>query len=84
MKIKDLMAALSEHPPNAGVYVRHPSHDYWRTDLAGEVEDVVLLDLEWSEYHRTKRVVRGRDEDAAEDNPDVMKNQVVIDIRSGW
>lgn len=84
MKVADLITRLKEFPAEAEVYLRHPSHDYWRTELAGEVDDVAYMDLEWSAYHRTNRIVRERDEDDDEEQANIKPRQVVIDMRTGW
>lgn len=62
MKVRDLIAALSEHDQNAEVMFRHPSHDYWRNELASEVDGVERALVTWSDYHSQNKVVDTDDE----------------------
>jgi hypothetical protein len=53
MTVKRLIGLLSQLPDEAEVRIRQPSHDYWRTMLAGEVRSVQVESLQWSDYHST-------------------------------
>jgi hypothetical protein len=63
MTVKRLIEMLSHLPEDAEVRIRQPSHDYWRTMLAGEVRSVEMERLEWSDYHSTYVVPQSPDDD---------------------
>lgn len=63
MKVKDLIRQLTDFGPEAEVFFQYPSGDYWRTQLAGDVDHVVEATVEWSEYHREWSLPRDEDKD---------------------
>lgn len=49
--VRDLIDYLEGFRDDTKVMLRHPSHDYWRTELAAPVETVSEEHLFWSDYH---------------------------------
>ena len=64
MKVSELIAALQRLPPDLEVRYRYPSHDYWRTWLAGEIDRVEEAAVKWSAYHEAHETL-DHDEDGA-------------------
>jgi hypothetical protein len=52
MKVKQLMEILSGFDEDMEVGFEHPSHDYWRSVLITEVDNVEEGYANYSEYHR--------------------------------
>lgn len=63
MKVRELIRELKAMDPEMEVYFAHPSHDYWRSELASEVERVDEERVHWSEYHGQMNTI---DEDKVE------------------
>ena len=38
------------------VYYGYPSHDYWKTEIAGDITEAEEDYAEWSDYHSKMRV----------------------------
>lgn len=73
MTVKELIEELQDLDPNALVLTQAPSGDYWGNTLALQIEQVDLLEIGWSEYHRAWRI---GDDDKASCDP--HKQTVVI------
>lgn len=52
MKVKDLIEELEGHDPELDVVFAFGSGDYWRTEVAEDVELTDVGYVEHSEYHR--------------------------------
>lgn len=57
MKVKELIEELSCFDGEQEVCIAQPSHDYWGTTCASEVNNIEIADVTWSEYHRKNKVV---------------------------
>jgi hypothetical protein len=57
MKVRDLIRELSCFDDEQEVCIAQPSHDYWGTTCASEVNNIEIADVTWSEYHRKDKVV---------------------------
>lgn len=57
MKVKELIAKLQMENGEAEVCIAQPSHDYWGSLCAREVDNIELADVTWSDYHNTNKVV---------------------------
>lgn len=58
MTVQDLIATLRHEDPNAEVYFEHPSHDYWRTQLASPVVSNERKLIRFDEYHNQYSIPR--------------------------
>jgi hypothetical protein len=52
MKVKDLIAQLENLDPEAEVYRKHDTGNYWHDALAVDVRSVSEVGVSVSEYHR--------------------------------
>lgn len=52
MTVRELISRLMHEDPDAEVYFEHPSHDYWRTQLASEVCAFGVKTVGYSDYHQ--------------------------------
>jgi len=76
MKVNELIAQLQMENGEAEVCIAQPSHDYWGTTCASEVNNIEIADVTWSEYHRKNKVV---DEDHIENyEKEELKNVVLL------
>ena len=76
MKVKELIAQLQMENGEAEVCIAQPSHDYWGTTCASEVDHIETADVTWSEYHRKNKVV---DDDHLENyEKEELKNVVLL------
>lgn len=76
MKVKDLKRQLSFFDNEQEVCIAQPSHDYWGTLCAREVDDVSTANVTWSDYHSTNKVV---DDDHIEHyEKEELKNVVLL------
>ena len=57
MKVKELIAKLQMEDGEAEACIAQPSHDYWGSTCAREVNNIELANVTWSEYHRMNKVV---------------------------
>ena len=72
MKVKELIAALSEQDPEGEIYYSHSSHDYWGSMIASPVSDVEETEIQYSAYHQQYSVPKS--EEFNEDD----KSKVVV------
>jgi hypothetical protein len=56
MLAHDLAKMLLEQP-NIEVKFAHPSHDYWRTELASDIDSITEEQVKYTEYHRQDKIV---------------------------
>jgi hypothetical protein len=52
VKVKHLIAKLEQFDEDLEVGFEYPSHDYWRTVLVGEVDNVEEGYAQYSNYHQ--------------------------------
>lgn len=52
MTVRELISKLMYEDSDAEVYFEHPSHDYWRTQLASEVRSLEVKTVGYSDYHQ--------------------------------
>jgi hypothetical protein len=64
--VKELIAQLERLDENSEVYFAHPSHDYWKTELASEVNEVTEAPLKHSGYHDQMATVDEEDREDGE------------------
>jgi hypothetical protein len=62
MTVAELIEYLQEQDQTLEVKFSYPSGDYWRTQLAKDIEEVETGLVEYSDYHRMDKVV-DNDED---------------------
>jgi len=62
MTVAELIEYLQEQDQTLEVKFSYPSGDYWRTQVAKDIEEVETGLVEYSDYHRMDKVVNN-DED---------------------
>jgi hypothetical protein len=62
MTVAELIEYLEEQDQTLEVKFSYPSGDYWRTQVAKDIEEVETGLVEYSDYHRMDKVV-DNDED---------------------
>lgn len=67
MTVEELIEVLENFPLDMEVRVANPSHDYWGTLLASEIEEVEQGQTKYSSYHSKEQVVDSPREDEDED-----------------
>ena len=83
MTVKDLISELSNFDPDMEVAFAYNYGDYWKTEVASEVESVEELPVTYSSYHNMYKV----DEDSknggepADDSEDDNKNKMVVILK---
>jgi hypothetical protein len=73
MTVSELIMQLEQFDGALEVGFKHPSHDYWRTQLISTVDDMEEGFAVWSDYHSQFAVASERDIEEAEyleENPD--------------
>jgi len=74
MTVKELIEELKLRDPKQPVYFAHPSHDFWRSELASEVETMDEERIKFSDYHSQmttfKRDDRDNDGDIRDEEPE--------------
>lgn len=68
MTVAELIAQLKGFDKNWEIYFAHPSHDYWRSELASPVESMDTEVVKHSAYHDQMTTVdpEKQDKDDAE------------------
>jgi hypothetical protein len=66
MTVHDLINRLKRMDQTLDVYFAHPSHDYWRSELASEVSSLDVEQVKHSSYHDQMVTADDRDEAKAE------------------
>jgi hypothetical protein len=64
MTVKELIETLECFDPESEVHFAYPSNDYWGTTLSRQVDSVECAKVEYSEYHRTNKIIDYDYEDA--------------------
>ncbi len=67
MKVRELIALLETHDPEAEVRRFEPTHNYWRHKLARPIRQVEEASGEYDEYNR--EVVLADEEDWDDEKP---------------
>lgn len=64
MTAQELIEILQDLDPETEIYVQHTAGDYWKTQLASEVENGDFGHINHSSYHNQNKVVEeGEEED---------------------
>ena len=66
MTAQELILILSELEPETEVFVKHTASDYWRTELASEINDGEMGFVKYSNYHRQDQVDKEEEESSRE------------------
>lgn len=69
MTVGELKAILNEYPNDLPVMMEYPSGDYWKTQIAKELNDAEELEVEYSEYHQKFKLGNQEEEDQDQDEP---------------
>lgn len=78
MNVKELIEQLRTYPDDMEVKFAYNYGDYWKTDVAGDVDSVEVGSVEYSEYHRMDKVVDEYDAERElddEERADARANQ---------
>lgn len=59
MTVGQLKEQLEHFDDNLPIYYQYPSGDYWHTVLASSIQGVEMTEVEWSDYHRTPKLIDG-------------------------
>jgi hypothetical protein len=62
MKVSELIEALSNLDPDSEVFMGQPSHDYWSSELAVPIDNIRGVQIKWSAYHETNKIVDFNDD----------------------
>lgn len=63
MTVAELIEELQGYPGDMKVVLAHPSHDYWNTELAGDIRHVEENYITYSDYHRKDKVTEDPDDE---------------------
>jgi hypothetical protein len=63
MTVKELIEQLEAFDPKQEVFFAHPSHDYWKSELASLVENLDEEAVKFSAYHDQMTTVDLEDQD---------------------
>ena len=77
MTVSSLIAKLRKMDPEAPVYLAYPAGDYWGNTLVAEPAHVEETEVEYSEYHRQKRIPPERNLDEYREDRDTSKGVVL-------
>lgn len=81
MTVNELRELLEDFPGDMPVVFAHPSHDYWRRELAGPVTNAEFGNVKWSEYHDQWATIDESDRDdddiPLDDDPEVSRAVVI-------
>lgn len=78
MTVKELIAYLEQQDQDAEVFFAHPSHDYWKTELASSVNEVQEAPVKHSGYHDQMVTVDDEDSEKAEARGEELKQVVLL------
>jgi hypothetical protein len=78
MTVQELIETLQDFDPNMKVKFAYNFGDYWRTEVAREVNDVEYGETRFSDYHRMHKVVQNTDDEDMDDVEMDDENKVVI------
>jgi hypothetical protein len=74
MNVGELKQILSHYSDDQKIYISYPSRDYWKSQLAGEIETVATEYVKFSTYHNQYQIVEDRDR---EDENDLTKVLII-------
>lgn len=77
MTVSSLIRLLQNMDPEAPVYLAYPAGDYWGNTLVAEPAYVEETEVEYSEYHRQKRIPPERNLDEYREDRDTSKGVVL-------
>lgn len=63
MNVKDLIRQLKQLPDDMDVQFAYNYGDYWKTEVAADVNRVTASEVTYSEYHQMDKVSEDTDED---------------------
>lgn len=69
--VKQLKEQLEKFDESTPVVFAYPSHDYWQTELAGNIRDIDKVDIEYSNYHNQFQICK-EDSEQEEDSQSVV------------
>lgn len=79
MTVQELIEELAGYNPDMEVRYRVPSHDYWKTELAYEVDGVEPMDIKHSDYHNSMALATDRDyEDEDGESREELKEVLLL------
>jgi hypothetical protein len=84
MNVKELIDHLRTYPDNTEVLFVYNYGDYWKTDVAGTIDNVEEGEVTYSEYHRMDKVVDYDAEDELDDEVRAnnrLQNRPVVLLR---
>lgn len=67
MTAGQIRKALAMYKDEQKVFICYPSHDYWHTVVADEVEEVKEMEMAYSVYHEKYAIVTPDDNKKDED-----------------
>lgn len=83
MTVAELIEELSSYDPKTEVMFSYNYGDYWRTEVASEVELVEETLVTYSSYHDMYKVDEDSDNDGelSDDSDDEKKNKTVVILK---
>jgi len=78
MKVSELIELLEGFDAEAEIHFTYGYNDYWRTQVAPAVRDVFEGEVEYSEYHRTDKLLEDYEGPEDDDDDRVVRKVVVI------
>lgn len=73
---RDLLALIAHLPDDADIRVAIPTHDHWRSVLAGDIQQVAEEVVSPSSYHNDEDKIRDPD-DHGDDSDDLKTVHVL-------
>lgn len=75
MTVGQLRAKLERFDDDSAVVFAHPSHDHWKTELAGRIRNLEEVQVKYSDYHRQFQICNENEE---ADDVDELQYVVVL------
>lgn len=76
MKVWELIEDLKSYPADMEVKFAYNYGDYWKTEVAADVDSVTNGEVEYSEYHRMDKVVEyDAERDLDDEESEITKAQ---------
>jgi hypothetical protein len=66
MKVRELIEWLETFDPEAEVHKSYNTNNYWGDVVAPQVTEVFQGEVEWSEYHRTTKLITEDNDEPAQ------------------
>ena len=63
MTVQELIDTLQCYDPDMEVQISYTSADYWRTQIADDIDSIDEGEVDYSEYHQKFRVIDEDDDD---------------------